>query len=358
MGSGLFTCNFNTDKEQERNYSICAQLTLKLNFELILSIIKKILLSIFCILIFLIGLTKLYDFALHQNVNLKAAYIQKEKVNADILIHGPCEPLWMISPAQLDKITGLKSYNLALSHSDFADNFLHLYFYLKNNKAPQYLFLYVTPESMDLNYNTFNTYRFASYLGDPVVDSVVQECDPAYYKWENIPFMKYAYYNTNINFDALQGLKHYATKRTIPYHADGYEPPIQVVWDNHLEEFIQLYPKGYNFKWDALREKYLCKTIALAQQHGIKVCLYESPVLKEALRYQPNREEICSRISDIAAKYGISYLSFEGMKIAASRNYYMSTLNTNLEGSRIFTDSLGKRINGMIKNDEFIHPHL
>ncbi|MCW3085630.1 MAG: hypothetical protein JWP12_2996 [Bacteroidetes bacterium] len=329
-----------------------------MNFELILTIIKKILLSLIILLLVLFGLSKLYDFALHQNVNLKAAYVQKEKINADILIHGPCEPLWMISPAQLDKITGLKSYNLALSHSDFADNYLHLYFYLKNNKAPEYLFLYVTPESMDLNYNTFNTYRFASYLGDPVVDSVVQECDPAYYKWSKIPFMKYAYYNTNINFDVLQGLKHYAGKRRIPYHADGYEPPMQVVWDNHLEEFIQLYPKGYNFKWDALREKYLCKTIVLAQQHGIRVCLYESPVLKEALPYQPNRKEILDRIKALADKYDVWYLKFEGMKIAESRKYYMSTLNTNSEGSRIFTDTLGKRINGIINYDEFIRPHL
>jgi hypothetical protein len=251
----------------------------------------------------------------------------------------------MISPKVLDIKTGKHSYNLALSHSDFADNYLHLYFYLKNNKAPKYMFLYVTPESMDEKYNTFNTYRFAPFLNDKVVDSVVRELDPEYHKWTFIPFMKYAYYNNKINFEVVQGLKHFTTGKSIPYHEDGYEPPIQVVWDNHLEEFIQLYPHGYNFEWNRLREKYLCKTIELATAHNIEVFLYESPVLKEAIKYQPNRGKITGRIKEIAVKYGIKYVQFDAMKIAESRKYFMSTLNLNLEGSKIFTDSLGTYIN-------------
>jgi len=171
--------------------------------------ILKILVSLVVIWFVLVGLSKLYDFALLHNTNIKAAYVQKTKIEADILIHGPCEPLWMISPKTLDKQTGLRSYNLSSSHSDFADNYLHLYFYLKNNKAPKYLFLYATPESMDPKYNTFNTYRFAAFVDDPVVDSVIKENDPAYYQWTKIPFMKYAYYSNKINFDALTGLKIY-----------------------------------------------------------------------------------------------------------------------------------------------------
>jgi hypothetical protein len=310
----------------------------------------KILVSVILLCLALAGLSKLYDFALRRNCNIKAAYVQKATINADIIMHGQCEVLWMISPAILDKQTGLKSYNLALSHSDYADNFLHFYFYLKNNKAPKYLFLYVTPESMDLKYNTFNTYRFAPFIGDSVVDNVLKECDNAYYKWTHIPFMKYAYYNNKVNFEVLQGLKHYLTDRALPVFADGYEPPFEKKWDNHLEEFIQLYPHGYNFEWNMLREKYLRKIIELAQQKGTNVFLYESPVLKEALPYQPNRKEICNKIKAIANEYRIEYLQFENMKIAESRSYYMSTLNTNMVGSRIFTDSLGRYIKQHILN--------
>lgn len=304
------------------------------------STLVKIFTSFIILLLLLIGISFVYDFGLKQNVNFKTAYIQKEKINADILIHGPCEPLWMISPKQIDSITHLKSYNLALSHSDFADNYLHLYLYLKNNKPPKYLFLYVTPESMDTLYNTFNTYRFTAFMNDDTVKNVVKECDKDYYKWLKIPFMKHAYYNNNVNFIAIQGLKHYFTNRKTPHFADGYEPPFQVKWDNHLEEFIQLYPHGYSFKWNAKREKYLRKTIELAQKNKINVYLYESPVLKEALPYQPNRKDIIEKIKLIADEYGIKYVQFENMKIAESREYFMSTLNTNMKGSEIFNDTL------------------
>jgi hypothetical protein len=74
------------------------------------------------------------------------------------------------------------------------------------------------------------------------------------------------------------------------------------------------------------------------------VILYESPVLKEALKYQPNRDFIVEKIDWIAKKYGIEYVQFSDMEIAGSRKYFMSTLNLNLEGSAIFTDSLGRYI--------------
>jgi hypothetical protein len=311
--------------------------------------IKKILISLIIVLLVLTGLGKAYDFALRHNANNKAAYVQLAEINADLLFHGPCEPLWMISPKAIDKKISKHSYNLALSHSDFADNYLHLYFYLQNNKAPEILFLYVTPESMDRNYNTFNTYRFAPYIGDPVVDSVVKEMDPGYFKFVNIPFMKYAYYSSRINFDALQGLKHYVQDRKQPFYADGYEPPQKVVWDNHHDEFVRLYPLGYYFEWDLKREKYLRKTIELALSRKIRVILYESPVLKEAVAFQPNRKTIIKRIDQVAENYGIKYVRFEEMEIAFSRKYYISALNLNIEGSRIFTDSLAKYINKLNK---------
>ncbi len=156
--------------------------------------------------------------------------------------------------------------------------------------------------------------------------------------------MKYAYYNNKINFDAVQGLKHYFTHRTLPHFVDGYEPPLQIKWDNHLDEFIQLYPKGYSFKWSKRREKYLSLIIKEAQQKGVKVYLFESPVLKESLQYQPNRKEIVNKIKALAATYNIVYKQFDDLEISESRENFMSPLNLNLKSSRIFTDELGKYI--------------
>ncbi len=294
------------------------------------------------------GLAKLYDFSLLQNCNLKTSYIQKKKIDADVLFEGPCQTLWMVQPSLINKKTKLKTYNLGLTHADFADNYLHLYLYLKHNKAPKFIFLHVSLESMDMNYNMFSSYRFSPFIDDAVVDSVIKECDSSYFKWITIPFMKYAYYNDAVNFDVIQGLKHYFTNRTSPYFADGFEPPYSLNKETNPERFIQIYLLGQSFAWDYLREKYLRKIIQLAQQHKINVYLYESPILKEALTNVRNRPEIITKIKIIANEYGIKFAQFENMKMADSVKYFISSVSMTKKGSEIFSDSLGNYINNEI----------
>jgi hypothetical protein len=101
-----------------------------------MKIVFKIGIIVFMVFIVLIFLDKIYTFGLRHNQNIKIVNTSLHPKNAEILAHGPCEPLWMICPAMLDSLTNVPSYNLALSHSDFADNYLHLYFYLKKNRAP------------------------------------------------------------------------------------------------------------------------------------------------------------------------------------------------------------------------------
>jgi hypothetical protein len=104
-------------------------------------------------------------------------------------------------------------------------------------------------------------------------------------KTRGVPYFAYAYYNKQITFNALQGLKHSKDKRALPFFANGFEPPAKITWDNHLEDMQSQYPEGYEFKIDSLRVKYLMKTIMkLAKQHGSEIILYESPVLGGVLK--------------------------------------------------------------------------
>ncbi len=293
---------------------------------------------------------KCWDFGIGENRNHKISFIQKQKINAEFLVLGPCEPLWMISPKILAKNTGLKIYNLASSHSDFSENYLSLYIYLKNNAAPKYLLLYVTPESFDSNYNTFNTFRFTSLVHDTVINKVVKENDPDYNQVCKIPFMRHAYYNRYTNFMALQGIKHWYTDRSIPYFEDGYEPPSEILWDNHLDWFKEYFPKGYQFNIEPKRVKYLNKIVELCKEKNITPIFYESPVLKESIKYQGNREEIMVTIRTMAKQHQVEYLVFDGMKIAEEKSNFISVLVLNKSNSEVFCDTLGKKLNEIIIN--------
>jgi len=303
-------------------------------------------LTIFCCLFVL---QFLFDFGIKHNLNIKTSYVTTHKIDADFLVLGSCEPFWMVVPAIITKKTKLSCYNLANVHSDFADNYLHLHLYLQNNKAPKYLLLFVSPESFDLNNNTFYSYRFSSFLQDTVVANTVKECDSTFYKWAKIPFIKHAYFSHQTLFNVMQGWKHYFTKRTLPYYPDGFEPPAKIVWDNHTENLKKKYPKGNDFALGGLREKYLYKTLWLCKENHIQVLMYESPVLKKMAANQSNREDFVQQINLVAKNMGFPFISFQNLPMAADKKHYISPAITNLQGSYLFSDTLAGYLNAYLK---------
>lgn len=307
----------------------------------------KIAVIIIGLIVCLFVLEKAFDFGIRHNLNLKLSYVSSNKIDAELLVLGPCEPLWMVSPEILQEETAMKCYNLANSHSDFADNYLHLLLYLQNNKAPKSLLMYVTPESFDTNYNTFYSYRFSAFMNDETVDKTVAECDTDFYKWSKVPFMRYGYYNHQTWFLAIQGWKHYFSKKPRPYYPDGFEPPARIVWDNHYDNLKKLYPKGYTLSWSSMRQKYFEKIIDLCKQKNIEVVLYESPILKEVADYQYNRALRVEMIQGITKKYGLTFLQFENVGWAGDRRYFISPMVTTLEGSFLFSEVLGKRFKAL-----------
>ena len=233
------------------------------------SFIKKVEITFFTVIVLLIILEKVYDFFTLRNLNLKTSYVVKTKIDADVLIMGPCEPLWMINPDEFDPLIGMKSYNLAANHSNFAENYLQLYLYLKNNKAPKFAFLYVTTESMDGTFNLFNTYRYPQFLDDDVVREVVSDQDTSYIHYTWIPFMKYAYYNNYTMFNMVQGAKHFFTLKAKPYSENGYIKPRNMSWIR-FERFTKKNPDGYEYLWNKREVFYLEKIIALAKKKNIR----------------------------------------------------------------------------------------
>ena len=309
----------------------------------------KFVLFFVAIICCLILLQLFFSFGIKHNLNIKSSYVSVHKIDADVLVLGPCEPLWMVAPELITKKTGLSCYNLANSQSDFADNYLHLHLYLQKNKVPNYLLLFVTPESFDLNYNTFYSYRFSAFLNDTVVANTVKECDKDYYTWSKIPFMQFAYYSHQTFFNTLQGWKHYFTKKSQPYYSDGFEPPAKIVWDNHYENLKKKYPKGYSFTLDSLREKYLYKTLLYCKDNNIKVIMYESPILWETTQNQPNRADFIAQINNVAKNTHIPFISFQNLPMAGDRKNYISPMVTTLQGSFLFSDTLGGYLNSILK---------
>jgi hypothetical protein len=304
----------------------------------------KILLSILLAVSCLILLEQFVYFGLKNNRNFKLSYIQKKPINADLLVHGPCEAEWTIDPTILEKILHVNVYNLALNHSDFADNYLFLLEYLKNQKKPKAILLYVTPESFDsLTANTFNSYRFSFLLKQnrKEISKVIKESDKAYWKVIDIPFLKYSYYSNFIYYKAFSGWIDYLTNRKVSSWPNGYVAPLHS-YNAAFKSFRDLNPKEGTFLWSKLREKYFIEIIKYAKEQNIALLIYESPVYYEALAYQKNRKEHINRIDSICDVYKVPYFRFDTLSMQFNKNNYFSTYNTTISGNKIFNQILGK----------------
>ncbi len=286
----------------------------------------------------------------------------KGSMEYDVLFHGPCEPLFTIDASVIDSLTGTNSYNFALRHTDFADNYLHLYLYLKENKAPKQVYLYVTPESFDLRFNTFHSYRFAPYLDDTLVASVVKEMDADYAEKTWFPFMRFAYYNSYKTFDAVQGFTHYWNNKTDPYfkdgfiahpdnvyhtRPDGYIAPEHLVYaaDYNVSQltdsslYYELYEERQTFNWDAAREKHLRKIFELCASKGVKLFLYESTPYVNSVSDQPNRQEFLNKTSAIAKEYKSKYILMDKLEIGKDKQNFVCPLILSIKGTAPFLQS-------------------
>lgn len=285
-----------------------------------------------------------YQFGVTNNRNIKSSWIVQDTTNYDILFHGPCEVIWTIDPEVVQLETGMSCYNLSTVHSDFANNYLSFYLYLKHHQAPQYLFLFVTPESMDKRFNVFYPHHFTIHLKDTLVRNVVDANAPDYQVWNKIPWLRYAYFNQEFNFNALQGWKHALTSKAYPAFKSGYVPPLEMKWDNHYEELYKFYPSGIRFRWNNEREKYLNRIIDLAQSHGTKIILYESPILASSTPTQENRDEVLNRIDELALAKNTEFWVFDTLSMCQDQKYFFSALNPNYEGGQLFSKIIAQKI--------------
>lgn len=328
---------------------------------------KKFFLSLLILLAIFIALDRVWGFLIAQNRNIKLSYVRNTPLDPDVLIHGPCEPLFTLDPTFLSQQGDLSYYNYALRHTDFADNYLHLYLYLKRNPAPKYLLLYATPESFDLRFNSFHTFRFAPFLEDSVVAGVVAERDPDYYRYTLIPFARYAYFNSYKTWDAIQGLKHWMQGEASPYFEDGFVPHPNTEYTESLNGFIppqkltyaagnqveyddsggfyyEIYDSAEVFVWDASRENYFRKILDLARDSGIQTIVYESTPFWGSVAYQPNRRIFLNRIQSITREYDVPFWIFDTLEIGANRKNFVCPLILGQEGGKAFMKELVKKM--------------
>lgn len=286
------------------------------------------------------GIEKLYDVFLQRNVDIKSSYILQEAINAELLILGSCEAYTLVNPEVLEKATAKTAYNLGTNHSGMADQLLHLHLYLSNNKAPEYLLLYLNPESFDQRFNKFNTYRFLHHSNDQLIREVILDQDPAYYWLFNIPFFKYLKNNRFHTYQALRGIQDWLLNSRHPFTNKGH-----LFVHNNLKQIShdlqKDHPKGITYQWDKEEEVYFTRLVSLARKHHIQLILFEGPIWDKAKEYINNINESHQRIHTLANKNTLKYIQFDRLNEYEGDTDFITCFRLNEKATLRFSEELG-----------------
>lgn len=310
---------------------------------------NKILTGLFLLLLSLAGYCWLMEEGLRHNRNFKPSFIQRGGINTDYLFLGPCETEFAINPDSLLPITGVSSYNLGFTHSDFAENYLNLYLFLKHNRAPKLLILYATPECFDSAVaNTFNSYRFTINCRENHVKETIKEMDPGYGSWSWLPFMRYSYYNNFTLFKAIAGWGDKVSGKTAPKSSSGFDPPHPALYLNNKTINPLTPPNGY-FTWYPSRERYFRKILKLAQDKHIPVLVYESHVWEPGAKLQKNRNDFLLKIDSICSEFNVPFKLFTEKEISGDDSSFYTVYNFTPKGIKAFNKILGEYLRDSIK---------
>lgn len=314
---------------------------------------------------------KAIDFGIQNNQNIKVSFAKQGQLNAQLWVHGPCEPLFSFDPGLFYKYSKIPTYNTAVRHTDFRDNFLQLLISLEYNNPPKQLLLYVTPESFDEQFNAFHSYRYLPFDYLPKVDSVLKENDRSFLFYSKLPMLKYAVHNQFKTWKAIQGWKHYFEQKSKPYYATGYRShettaftkaqsgytaPGDLKFSNGVvatitEEgvFYQMYDADRPLTWSKRRAQDLQSIINLCQEKGIDLIFYESPVFYPLISKQPNRKKMLVQIDSISEHNNIPFLVFDELALCTDRSNFVSPLILSVKGTKVFTPILADRITSILE---------
>ena len=300
----------------------------------------------------LFGAEKLVTHFMKENMNSKSSFVVSGNHNYDALFLGHCMPAFTVSPSAFDSVTGTHSFNLAQHNASYAENLITLHLYLENNEAPKYLFLCATPESFDRGFNNFHAFRYAHFMDDPLIASIIEKEDPEFYRWSMIPYVKFGYYNDQVNFNAVQGWSHERQERKLPFFKDGLELPVDEKGVRAFEK--PTYENDYQFKWDSGLESYYNRIIDLAKSQNIQVVLFETPMNTDLADEAslPNREEMLYKIHRLASKRNLRFWTFEELDMTKEISNYYSTLNLKYPSVIQFSKEMGSRFNEEYAVDE------
>lgn len=273
--------------------------------------------------------------------------IHKEKINANLIIHGNSQAVVQVSTYIIDSVLNVNSYNFGMKGTNFEIQHLVHQLYRIHNSKPDYIIQIVGHGTFKFNEDLHEYKRFAPYLNDSLVKQVTNKLNGFSFIDHHLPFIRYSGFSVEI----FNGISNYfgvklPTDKSFRYN--GYIPHNKN-WDNSFDSFKEKYPDGQIFNIDSSIVSLFNNYISDCLRDNINIILVYPPSYHKSHKYIKNQDEIILLFESIANKNQVPFLNYSEDELSYSEQYFYNSQHLNKNGAELFTKKMCLDIKNKLK---------
>ena len=279
----------------------------------------------------------------------KITRLYNGSINADLIINGNSKSYLQLSPAIIDSVLNLNSYNLGIDGNDFVIQKLQYDLYEQKNTIPKIII-----QTMDFGSlrkaegELYNYIRFAPYLDIDEVKETTKQYEGFSFIDYNVPLFKYS----GKPLEVIDGLfssvdVHIATSNL----EKGYIQK-NLSWDGSFDKFKEEFKDGINSSIDKSTCEIFETYIKDCKRKNIALFLVYTPVYHEFIPYDLDRQILFDYLNEVSKKYDVPFLDYSEDELTFNKNYFFNSQHLNKEGSELFTEELSLEIKALLLNIE------
>lgn len=307
--------------------------------------IKKVLLYILVTVALMYSLQWFIYNGMQRNtegVYHKYSTIFLKKNNFNTLILGSSRAEMHLDVKLLDSLTGLNSFNAAVSGASTRMAFIVLKSYLQHSNMPKTIFLEIDFHISHLKTDTiFNFPRYFCYLSNPVLYSELTKIDARFVQFKYNPFYSLPFSGINSLSPALHGWLRKTTKYDMYYRNGFFENTV----NDHYDHFDV---KKFTGFIHPETKQYLDSFLVFSKNNNCKLVFTVSPIFKNAETEVLNKQAIIENFKQIANKNRVKFLDFSNDTTISNHKYYFEdNYHMLYSGARKYTKKIAEQYNNI-----------
>lgn len=258
-----------------------------------------------------------------------------EKNDYDVLFLGSSRAGTHYNTTVFDSITGCNSFNLSLSGASSGVSLAALKGYLKNSKAPQYIFYETDLHNIHIEGDIMEFNNYFPFLQNEVLLEEFNKIDPRMKHFYYDAFYSWAYTGYKNISTSMRSWLHVVDRKDSSY-TKGY------ILNDREDPSCLMLPEKRTGGFNSENRKNFEELIGFCKTKNIKLIMVTSPMFAGGKIDLLNKDQIVNQVNQIVEKKGLQHWNLSSTPYCAQRKLFIDHFHMNYQGARLFTFKLAE----------------